>query len=173
MLKSRRPPIWASCRDKDGTGSGISRVYLWADQWLGPSLGFWSYPSFSKKCPSKMGLRWSRMGYNCKKWSNNMVIFLPCQKRISKWWAWRVLAKGRELNSAATLGWGLLVGLAAESCSQIWLPCLRKALPIGESWGMANDGEWRTGQYLVEEVKVIKCFHPRMLTPPMARVNTN
>ena len=44
---------------------------------------------------------------------------------------------------------------------------------IGESWGMANDGEWRTGQYLVEEVKVIKCFHPRMSTPPMARVNTN
>ena len=30
---------------------------------------------------------------------------------------------------------------------------------------MANDGEWRTGQYLVEGVKVIKCCHPRMLTP--------
>ena len=44
---------------------------------------------------------------------------------------------------------------------------------VGESWGMTNDGEWRTGQYLVEGVKVIKCFHPRMLTPPMARVNTN
>ena len=43
---------------------------------------------------------------------------------------------------------------------------------VGESWGMANDGEWRTGQYLVQGVKVIKCFHPRMLTPPMARVNT-
>ena len=27
--------------------------------------------------------------------------------------------------------------------------------PVGESWGMANDGEWRTGQYLVEGVKVI------------------
>ena len=38
---------------------------------------------------------------------------------------------------------------------------------------MANDGEWRTGQYLIEGVKVIKWFHPRMLTPPMARVNTN
>ena len=38
---------------------------------------------------------------------------------------------------------------------------------------MANDGEWRTGQYLVEAVKAIKCFHPRMLTPLMARVNTN
>ena len=40
---------------------------------------------------------------------------------------------------------------------------------------MANDGEWRTGQYLVEGIKVIrpKCFHPRMLTPPMARTNTN
>ena len=38
---------------------------------------------------------------------------------------------------------------------------------------MANDGEWRTGQYLVEGVKVIKCFHPRMLTTPMARANTN
>ena len=40
---------------------------------------------------------------------------------------------------------------------------------IGESWGMAggmaNDGEWRTGQYLVEGVNAIKCFHPRMLTP--------
>ena len=44
---------------------------------------------------------------------------------------------------------------------------------VGESWGMANDGEWRTGQYLVEGVKAIKCFHPRMLTPLMARVNTN
>ena len=44
---------------------------------------------------------------------------------------------------------------------------------IGESWGMANDGEWRTGQYLVEGVKVIKCFHSRMLTPPMARANTD
>ena len=39
---------------------------------------------------------------------------------------------------------------------------------------MANDGEWRTGQSLVEGVKAIKCFHPRMLsTPLMARVNTN
>ena len=37
---------------------------------------------------------------------------------------------------------------------------------------MANDGEWRTGQYLVEGVKAIKCFHPRMLAPLMARVNT-
>ena len=44
---------------------------------------------------------------------------------------------------------------------------------IGESWEMANDGEWRTEQYLVEGVKVIKSFHPRMLTCPMARVNTN
>ena len=44
---------------------------------------------------------------------------------------------------------------------------------IGESWGMANDGEWRTGQYLVEGVKVIKCFHPRMLTPSMTRVHSN
>ena len=44
---------------------------------------------------------------------------------------------------------------------------------IGESWGMANDGEWRTGQYLVEGVKAIKCFQPRMLTPLMARVNSN
>ena len=35
---------------------------------------------------------------------------------------------------------------------------------------MANDEEWRTGQYLVEGVKAIKCFHPRMLTPLMARV---
>ena len=55
------------------------------------------------------------------------------------------LCKGRELNSAATLasqpaaghslsfiitivimtlGWGLFVGLAAESCDRIWLPCL-------------------------------------------------
>ena len=44
---------------------------------------------------------------------------------------------------------------------------------VGESWGMANGGEWQTGQYLVEGVKVIKCFHPRMVTLPMARVNTN
>ena len=47
------------------------------------------------------------------------------------------------------------------------------AFQIGESWGMANDGEWRTGQYLVEGVKVIKCFHPRMLTPLISRVSTN
>ena len=44
---------------------------------------------------------------------------------------------------------------------------------VGEIWGMANYGEWRTVQYLVEGVKVIKGFHPRMLIPPMARVNTN
>ena len=37
---------------------------------------------------------------------------------------------------------------------------------------MANDGAWRTGQYLVEGVKTIKCVHPRMLTPLMAEVNT-
>ena len=37
---------------------------------------------------------------------------------------------------------------------------------------MANDGEWRTGQYLLEGVKAIKCFHFRMLTPLMAKVNT-
>ena len=48
-----------------------------------------------------------------------------------------------------------------------------KMTHVGESWGMANDGEWRTGQYLVEGVKAIKYFHPRMLTPLMARVNTN
>ena len=41
---------------------------------------------------------------------------------------------------------------------------------VGESWGVANDGEWRTGKYLVEGVKVIKCFDPRMLTLPLARV---
>ena len=34
------------------------------------------------------------------------------------------------------------------------------ATSVGESWGMANDGEWRTGQYLVEGLKAIKCFHP-------------
>ena len=37
---------------------------------------------------------------------------------------------------------------------------------------MANDGAWRTGQYLVEGVKTIKRVHPRMLTPLMAGVNT-
>ena len=26
--KTQRPPIWAPCRNKDGAGSGISRVYL-------------------------------------------------------------------------------------------------------------------------------------------------
>ena len=44
---------------------------------------------------------------------------------------------------------------------------------VGESWGMANDGEWRTLQYPVEVVKFIKCFHPIMLTSAMGRVNTN
>ena len=38
---------------------------------------------------------------------------------------------------------------------------------------MANDGKWQTVQYLLERVKVIKCFHPRMLTLPEACVNTN
>ena len=46
-------------------------------------------------------------------------------------------------------------------------------LPLGESWGMANDRKRRTKQYLVEWVKASKCFHPRMLTHLMARVNTN
>ena len=27
--KTRRPSIWAPCRDKSGTGSGISLVYMW------------------------------------------------------------------------------------------------------------------------------------------------
>ena len=36
---------------------------------------------------------------------------------------------------------------------------------VGESWGMANNGEWQTVQYFVEGVKVIKCFHPQMLIP--------
>ena len=31
-----------------------------------------------------------------------------------------------------TLGWGLLVGPAAESCSQIWLPRLSK-IPLNEN----------------------------------------
>ena len=39
-------------------------------------------------------------------------------------------------------------------------------------------GEWRTigngeVQYLVEGVKVINCFHPKMLAPHKARINTN
>ena len=50
---------------------------------------------------------------------------------------------------------------------------MRISRGTGESRGMANDGEWRTGQYLVEGVKAIKCFHPRMLAPLMAGVNTN
>ena len=33
---------------------------------------------------------------------------------------------------------------------------LSECWSVGESWGMANDGQWRTGQYLVEGVKVIK-----------------
>ena len=32
-------------------------------------------------------------------------------------------------------------------------------------------GNGEQGNDLVEGVKVIKCFHPRMLTPPMARVH--
>ena len=27
--KTQRPPIWAPCRNQDGAGSGIFRVYLW------------------------------------------------------------------------------------------------------------------------------------------------
>ena len=56
-----------------------------------------------------------------------------------------------------------------QSTMRLWI----SSNGIGESWGMANNGEWRTGQFLVEGVKAIKCFHPRMLTPLMARVNTN
>ena len=41
---------------------------------------------------------------------------------------------------------------------------------LGE-WRTMGNGEQRND--LVEGVKVIKCFHPRMLTPPMVRVNTN
>ena len=50
-----------------------------------------------------------------------------------------------------------------------------KSTQWGESWQMENDGEWRTMQYLANwvHVKVIKCFLPRMLSPPMGRVNTN
>ena len=40
---------------------------------------------------------------------------------------------------------------------------------VGECWGMANDGEWRTGQYLVEGVKAIKCFHPRYVNSPYGK----
>ena len=54
-----------------------------------------------------------------------------------------------------------------------WLIVNKLGSLAGESLGMANDGKRRTGQYIVERVKVIKCFHPRMLTPPMGRVNTN
>ena len=52
---------------------------------------------------------------------------------------------------------------------------VRSLYPIGErwEWRTMGDGEWRTGQYLVEGVKAIKCFQPRMLTSLMARVNTN
>ena len=49
--------------------------------------------------------------------------------------------------------------------------CSRWPYTMGETWGMANDGEWRTVQYFVERVKVIKRFHHKMLTPPVARVN--
>ena len=50
---------------------------------------------------------------------------------------------------------------------------LVELISVGESWGMANDGEWRTGQYLVEGVNAINFFHPMMLIPLMARVNSN
>ena len=37
--KTRRPPIWAPCRNKNDSRSGISRVYLW----LNPSLSCDTY----------------------------------------------------------------------------------------------------------------------------------
>ena len=64
---------------------------------------------------------------------------------------WSAFVKGREPNTAAalasqpaaghslslfyyyhfmTLGWGLLVGPAAEKCSQIWLPRLMSRIRI-------------------------------------------
>ena len=67
------------------------------------------------------------------------------------------VGKGRELNSAATLasrhvaghspsfiiiivimtlGWGLLWGLAAESCGRIWLPCLINLVDQAHSQGV-------------------------------------
>ena len=34
--------------------------------------------------------------------------------------------------------------------SNKWYDTLSKLSNLGESWGMANDGEWRTVQYLVD-----------------------
>ena len=77
----------------------------------------------------------------------------------------------REGSSGTRFDHGRLEIKTFPIYSQLHCSCIPG---LGEtSWGMANDGEWRTGQYLVEGVKAIKCFHPRMLTPLMARVNTN
>ena len=66
-----------------------------------------------------------------------------------------------------------MLTVSVFSLSPLVKVCVKNEVHIGLSWGMANNGEWRTGQYLVELVRVIKCFHPRMLTSPMARANTN
>ena len=49
-------------------------------------------------------------------------------------------------------------------------------LPSFSSRGKLGNGEWQgmaNSAISYRRVKVIKWFHPRMLTPPMARVNTN
>ena len=73
----------------------------------------------------------------------------------------RLAGKERELNSAAnlasqpaanhslnliitvvimTLGWGLFVGLATESCCRIWLPCLSETLHVHSRSGIQCSG---------------------------------
>ena len=44
--KTRRPPIWTTCRVKNGPGSGISRVYLWFKCRLW-GIGLWHIQSIS------------------------------------------------------------------------------------------------------------------------------
>ena len=64
------------------------------------------------------------------------------------------------------------VNIFDSSNQKLALCLLESQLSLGESWGMANDGEWRTVQYLVVGVKVILiCFQPRMLITSKGKTN--
>ena len=60
--------------------------------------------------------------------------------------------------------WHILLNSDFLKCSKI-----AEMGGLGESWGMANDREWQTVQYIVEGFKIINYFHPRMLAPSKAR----
>ena len=83
MGKTRRPPIWAPCQNKDGAGSAISRVYLWVK---GCGMGPWLVlvsPRFRENVVTtcKIGSFLCSLDSSLQK----NVIFLFFGDQISKW----------------------------------------------------------------------------------------